>query len=41
MTQDDCYKGVFTPCKDRIYEINIKNVDGVIIGKVGCCDYAV
>ena len=40
MTQDDCYKGVFTPCKNRIYEINIKNVDGVIIGKVGCCDYA-
>lgn len=35
LTQDDCYRGVLTPCKNRIYEINIKNVDGVLIGKVG------
>lgn len=40
MTQDDCYKGVLTVCKNRIYEINIKNVDGILIGKVGACDYA-
>jgi hypothetical protein len=39
-TQDDCYGGVFTPCKNRIYEINIKSVDGVLIAKVGGCDYA-
>ncbi len=38
LTQDDCYKGVLTPFPNRIYEINIKNVDGVIIAKVGCCD---
>ena len=34
MTQDDCYEGVLTPYKNRIYEINIKSVDGVLIGKV-------
>ena len=39
MTQDDCYQGVFTPCKNRIYEINIKNVEGTLIGKIGTCDY--
>lgn len=38
-TQDDCYGGVFTPCKNRIYEINIKNVDGILIARVGACDY--
>ena len=38
MTQDDCYKGVLTPCKNRIYEINVKNVDGILIAKVGSCD---
>lgn len=40
MTQDDCCNGVLTPCKNRIYEVNIKNVDGVLIGKVGGCDYS-
>ncbi len=39
MTQDDCYKGILTPCKNRIYEINIKNVNGFLVAKVGCCDY--
>lgn len=40
-TQDDCYLGRLTPITNRIYEINIKNVGGVLIGKVGCCDYEV
>ena len=40
-TQDDCYKGVLTPISNRIYEINIKNVNGILIAKVGCADYEV
>ena len=40
-TQDDCYGGVLTPCKNRIYEINIKNVNGILIAKVGCTDFVV
>lgn len=40
-TQDDCYGGVLTPMSNRIYEIHIKSVGGVLIGKVGCCDYTV
>lgn len=38
-TQDDCWQGVFTPYKNRIYEISIKNVDGILIARVGSCDY--
>lgn len=40
-TQDDCYAGRLTPITNRIYEINIKNVGGVLVGKVGCADYEV
>ncbi len=40
-TQDDCYEGRLTPVANRIYEMNIKNVGGVLIAKVGCCDYEV
>ena len=40
-TQDDCYKGVLTPITNRIYEINIKNVNGVLVAKVGSVDYEV
>lgn len=40
-TQDDCYAGRLTPIANRIYEINIKNVGGVLVGKVGCADYEV
>ena len=39
LTQDDCYQGVLSPMPNRIYEINLKNVGGVIIGRVGACDY--
>ena len=38
-TQDDCWQGKFTPYKNRIYEISIKNVDGILIARVGSCDY--
>lgn len=40
-TQDDCYGGVFTPISNRIYEISIKCVCGVLVAKVGACDYEV
>ena len=40
-TQDDCYQGALTPIRNRLYEINIKNVDGILVGKVGCADYEV
>ena len=41
MTQDDCYGGVLTPCKNKIYEINVKNVDGALIGRVGRSEHTV
>lgn len=37
MVQDDCYQGKLTPYKNRIYEINVKNVDGTLVGRVGSC----
>jgi len=40
-TQDDCFLGTLTPVANRIYEINIKNVGGVLIAKVGSADYEV
>ena len=40
-TQDDCYQGKLYPVSNRLYEINIKNVSGVLIAKVGACDYAI
>ena len=41
LTQNDCTKGILTPISNRIYEISIKNVNGVLIGKVGSTDYEV
>lgn len=38
---DDCLDGRFYPNKNRIYEVNIKNVMGILIGRVGACDYLV
>ena len=40
-TQDDCLDGKLYPVSDRLYEINIKNVGGVLVAKVGACDYAI
>lgn len=38
---DDCVDGVLYPISNRIYEISIKEVLGVLIAKVGACDYEV
>ncbi|MBO5287405.1 MAG: hypothetical protein J6B34_04695 [Clostridia bacterium] len=40
-TQDDCYGGVFYPLPNRIYEISIRATEGVLVAKVGACDYEV
>lgn len=40
-TQDDCWAGVLTPCKNRIYEVSIAKVEGFLIAKVGCADAVV
>lgn len=40
-TGDDCTGGKLYPIKNRLYEINIKNVCGTLIAKVGACDYTV
>ena len=40
-TGDDCTGGKLYPIKNRLYEINIKNVCGALIAKVGACDYAI
>ena len=39
--QDDCNDGHFYPYSNRIYEINIKNVGGVLVARVGGADYEV
>ena len=38
---DDCIGGTLYPISNRLYEINIKNIGGAIIGRVGACDYAI
>lgn len=40
-TQDDCLEGKLYPVSNRLYEINIKNVGGILIAKVGAVDYEV
>ena len=40
-TQDDCIGGHLYPISNRIYEINIKNMGGLLIAKVSSCDYEV
>lgn len=40
-TGDDTLDGRLYPVSNRIYEINIKNVMGVIIARVGACDFEV
>lgn len=39
--QDDCVDNMLYPVSNRIYEISIKRVDGIIIARVGCADYEV
>lgn len=39
--QDDCNDGHFYPYSNRIYEINIKSVGGVLVARVGGADYEV
>lgn len=39
--QDDCDGGHFYPYSNRIYEINIKSVGGVLVARVGGADYEV
>lgn len=41
MSGDDCQEGIFIPVSNRIYEISIKRLMGVYLGKVSCCDYEV
>ena len=38
---DDCLEGCLYPVSNRVYEINIKDVMGTLIAKVGACDYEV
>ncbi len=38
---DDTYEGRFYPITNRLYEINIKEVLGVLVAKVGTTDYEV
>lgn len=38
---DDCLDGRLYPNKNRIYEINIKSVMGILVARVGACDYQV
>lgn len=40
-TGDDCTGGKLYPVSNRLYEINIKAVNGALIAKVGACDYAI
>lgn len=40
-TQDDCLEGKLYPISNRLYEINIKNVGGNLIAKVGAVDYEI
>lgn len=40
-TQDDCLEGKLYPISNRLYEINIKNVGGILIAKVGAVDYEI
>lgn len=40
-TQDDCYGGIFYPLANRIYEISIRALEGVIVARVGACDWTV
>lgn len=40
-TQDDCLDGRLYPVEKRLYEINIKRVCGVPVGKVSAIDYEV
>ncbi len=41
MSGDDCLEGIFLPVSNRIYEISIKKLMGVCLGKVSCVDYEV
>ncbi|MBQ7760915.1 MAG: hypothetical protein IJ400_02555 [Clostridia bacterium] len=41
MSGDDCLEGAFIPVSNRIYEISIKKLMGVCLGKVSCVDYEV
>lgn len=38
---DDAYEGRFYPVTNRLYEISIKNVMGILIARVGAADYEV
>ncbi len=38
---DDAYEGRFYPITNRLYEINIKDVMGILIARVGATDYEV
>lgn len=38
---DDCEGGAFVPQKNRLYELSVKKVIGVIVIRVACCDYEV
>ncbi len=40
-TQDDCVGGRLYPVTNRLYEINIKSVGGILVAKVGSVDYEV
>ncbi len=40
-TQDDCLEGKLYPVSNRLYEINIKSVSGVLVARVGAVDYEV
>lgn len=40
-TQDDCVDGHLYPISNRLYEVNIKNVNGVLIAKVSGTDLEV
>ena len=38
---DDTIGGRLYPVANRLYEVNIKNVTGVLVARVGACDYEV
>ncbi len=40
-TGDDTLDGRLYPVSNRLYEINIKDVQGVLVARVGACDYEV